>query len=144
MFEPFSNVIFHEMGQAKKGDDNGIWHRVCLNTIVRKGVKLDSERLKILPMGAKVLVMEQKERRVRISQPIAGWCSLHSSNGDTILSVLQNKSEPGGKKEISTPCIIILFLHFLRYHGGAERYPLVSEKQFLFLDFSSLINCLRN
>merc|ERR1719445_1924968 len=83
------------MGQSKKGDETGIWHRVCLNTIVRKGVKLDSERLKILPMGAKVLVMEQKERRVRISQPIAGWCSLYSSNGDTILSVLANKSEPG-------------------------------------------------
>jgi len=93
------SAVLGMMGQSKKGDDNGIWHRVCLNTIVRKGVKLDSERLKILPMGAKVLVMEQKERRVRISQPIAGWCSLHSSNGDTILSVLQNKSEPGDLME---------------------------------------------
>jgi len=89
------SAVLGMMGQSQKGFETGIWHRVALNTIVRKGVKLDSERLKILPMGAKVLVMEQKERRVRISQPIAGWCSLYSSNGDTILSVLANKSEPG-------------------------------------------------
>jgi len=88
------SAVLGMMGQSNR-EEKGIWHRVCLNTIVRKGVKLDSERLKILPMGAKVLVMEQKERRVRISQPIAGWCSLYSSSGDTILSVLANKSEPG-------------------------------------------------
>jgi len=61
------------------------WYRVCLNTIVRKDVDLASERLRILPMGSKVFVSEIKGRRVRISQPIGGWCSLTSSNGDTIL-----------------------------------------------------------
>lgn len=75
---------------GKKKEDQGIWHRVCLNTIVRKDVELDSERLRILPMGSKVCVVEQSNRRVRISQPISGWCSLRSSNGDTILTPLEN------------------------------------------------------
>lgn len=65
-----------------------VWHRVCLNTIVRKERELDSERLRILPMGSRVRVIAQKERRVKIDQPIAGWCSLKSSNGDTILTPL--------------------------------------------------------
>lgn len=69
----------------------GGWHRVCLNTIVRKGVALDSERLRILPMGSRVHVVEKAERRVRIDQPIAGWCSLKSSNGDTILTPLDEQ-----------------------------------------------------
>lgn len=64
------------------------WHRVCLNTIVRKEKVLDSERLRILPMGSRVNVVEKQGRRVRIDQPISGWCSLNSSNGDTILKPL--------------------------------------------------------
>lgn len=75
---------------GKKQDNSGVWHRVCLNTIVRKGQMLDSERLRILPMGSKVFVKEQRDRRVRIEQPIAGWCSLRSSNGDTILTPLDD------------------------------------------------------
>lgn len=66
------------------------WHRVCLNTIVRKDMNLDSERLRILPMGSKVYVTEQVERRVKITKPILGWCSLKSSNGDTILTPLDD------------------------------------------------------
>jgi hypothetical protein len=68
----------------------GRWHRVCLNTIVRKGVALDSDRLRILPMGSKVYVVEAIDRRVRIEQPINGWCSLKSSNGDTILAPVED------------------------------------------------------
>lgn len=71
-------------------DQQGRWHRVCLNTIVRKGVALDSDRLRILPMGSKVFVVEYRERRVRIEQPISGWCSLKSSNGDTILAPVED------------------------------------------------------
>merc|ERR1719471_2510158 len=41
-------------------------------------------------MGSRVHVVEQKERRVRIDQPVGGWCSLHSSTGDTILSRISN------------------------------------------------------
>jgi len=41
-------------------------------------------------MGSKVFVVEQRDRRVRIEQPIAGWCSLRSSNGDTILTPLDD------------------------------------------------------
>lgn len=61
------------------------WHRVCLNTIVRKGVELDSERLRILPMGSRVFVKDVRGRRVRITSPIDGWCSKKSSTMDTIL-----------------------------------------------------------
>lgn len=75
---------------GKKKENDGIWHRVCLNTIVRRKVNLASERLRILPMGSKVLVVEQNDRRVRIEQPIHGWCSLRSSNGDTILTPLDD------------------------------------------------------
>lgn len=39
-------------------------------------------------MGSRVNVVEQSGRRVRIDQPIIGWCSLNSSNGDTILKPL--------------------------------------------------------
>lgn len=68
------------------------WYRVCLNTIVRKDKKLDSERLRILPMGSRVHVVQIEGRRVRIDQPIAGWCSISSSTGDTILQVIQNQN----------------------------------------------------
>jgi len=61
------------------------WFRVCLNTIVRKDKELDSERLRILPMGSRVRVVKTVDRRVQIDQPIRGWCSLTSSNGDQIL-----------------------------------------------------------
>lgn len=69
------------------------WYRVCLNTIVRKAVELDSERLRILPMGSRVKVTETKGRRVRICQPIEGWCSMQSSNGDTILQLITSDSD---------------------------------------------------
>lgn len=65
---------------------------MCLNTIVRKEVKLDSERLRILPMGSRVNVVKKEGRRVMIDQPIKGWCSLSSSNGDTILKPLSEDS----------------------------------------------------
>lgn len=71
----------------------GQWHRVCLNTIVRKRAELDSERLRILPMGSRVCVAQTKGRRVRITSPIPGWCSIQSSNGDTILSPLQDSAD---------------------------------------------------
>jgi len=71
---------------AESHDQN--WYRVCLNTIVRKGKELDSERLRILPMGSRVRVTKTVERRVKIDQPIEGWCSLTSSNGDQILHKL--------------------------------------------------------
>lgn len=74
------------------------WHRVCLNTIVRKGEKLDSERLRILPMGSRVNIVEISGRRVRISSPIDGWCSLKSSTGDTILAKIEND-----QSGVSTP-----------------------------------------
>jgi len=71
----------------------GTWYRVALNTIVRKGVKLDSERLRILPMGSRVCVVEQIDRRVRICQPVNGWCSIKSSNGDVILTKLDKQDQ---------------------------------------------------
>lgn len=68
------------------------WHRVCLNTIVRATKELDSARLRILPMGSRVNVVEVVGRRVKIDQPIDGWCSIESSNGDLILSKTQDET----------------------------------------------------
>jgi len=77
------------MAEAEEAT-GGDWFRVCLNTIVRKDIHLESERIRILPMGSRVYVTERHERRVKIThcdnQRIDGWCSITSSNGDTILS----------------------------------------------------------
>lgn len=67
------------------------WHRVCLNTIVRQTKELDSSRLRILPMGSRVNVVDVVGRRVKIDQPIDGWCSIESSNGDLILSKISDE-----------------------------------------------------
>jgi len=81
------------------------WYRVCLNTIVRAGEELDSERLRILPMGSRVCVVEAAKsngRRVRIKSPIQGWCSMSSSNGDTILAPIEDPNDvPNTPKSIS-------------------------------------------
>lgn len=73
------------------------WHRVCLNTIVRATKELESARLRILPMGSRVNVIEVNGRRVRIDQPIDGWCSIESSNGDLILSPTQTDGMGDGE-----------------------------------------------
>lgn len=62
------------------------WHNVCLNTIVRQTKELDSSRLRILPRGSKVHVIQTVGRRCRIDQPIKGWVSRESKNGDLICS----------------------------------------------------------
>jgi len=71
------------------------WHRVCLNTIVRATKDLESARLRILPMGSRVNVVEVDGRRVRIDEPIGGWCSIESSNGDLILSPTNEERDDG-------------------------------------------------
>jgi len=75
-----------EAAGAETPEQETGWHRVCLNTIVRATKELDSARLRILPMGSRVNVVEVVGRRVKIDQPIDGWCSIESSNGDLILS----------------------------------------------------------
>lgn len=108
----------------------GGWHRVCLNTIVRKGVALDSERLRILPMGSRVHVVEKAERRVRIDQPIAGWCSLKSSNGDTILTPLDQE-----EVSIATPAASASNFQAQqekwtqRHENYKQQYSAVEQKQ---------------
>lgn len=91
------------MAEADKEEEK--WFRVCLNTIVRAGEQLDSERLRILPMGSRVCVVESAKnngRRVRIKSPIQGWCSMSSSNGDTILAPIEDPNEvPNTPKSIS-------------------------------------------
>jgi len=91
------------MGDTEEGDSEppveaGVvpvlgWHRVCLNTIVRTTKDLESARLRILPMGSRVNVVEVDGRRVRIDEPIGGWCSIESSNGDLILSPTDQDTE---------------------------------------------------
>jgi len=90
------------MAEAEEAT-GGDWFRVCLNTIVRKGKRLESERIRILPMGSRVYVTERNDRRVRIThcdnQRIDGWCSITSSNGDTILSKVTDEEVKISKME---------------------------------------------
>merc|ERR1719285_1328495 len=53
-------------------------------------------------MGSRVCVVEQVDRRVRICQPVNGWCSIKSSNGDVILTKLdkQDQSAPPSTPKI--------------------------------------------
>lgn len=57
-------------------------------------------------MGSRVNVVEIIDRRARIDQPVTGWCSIKSSNGDTILNALdetdQNTATPLGRSEIQS------------------------------------------
>jgi len=80
------------------------WHRVCLNTIVRATKELGSARLRILPMGSRVNVVEVVGRRVRIDEPIDGWCSIESSTGDQILSPTQQDALPE-LEGVSSPAV---------------------------------------
>jgi len=93
------------MAEAEKQAE-GKWYRVCLNTIVRKDMQLDSERLRILPMGSRVSVIEtskENTRRVKINSPIEGWCSMSSSNGDTILAPIEKQDDAAVGGVASTP-----------------------------------------
>lgn len=74
------------------------WYRVQLNTVVRSGKDLDSERIRILPMGTRVRVQEILKRRVRIDMPVKGWCSMRSAGGDIILKPIED-----GEENLTTP-----------------------------------------
>jgi len=83
-----SPVVFgadHLFDERKKDCQFG-WYRVCLNTIVRKMKDLNSERLRIIPRGSQVHVVEIQGRRCRIDQPLDGWVSRVSSRGELICS----------------------------------------------------------
>ena len=76
--------------------------RVCLNTIVRATKELDSARVRILSMGARVRVIERKHvartngkiaDRVKIASPCLGWCSIEASAGFTILAPLVTNND---------------------------------------------------
>jgi len=97
------------------------WYRVCCNTIVRKGMELSSERLRILPVGSRVYVHEQVGRRARICQPVNGWCSMQSLNGDEIL------------KRVDTGASIS------KEHTEINKIPLIPE-MFLVEDVSWLLS----
>jgi len=74
------------------------WYRVQMNTVVRQGKDLNTERIKILPMGSRVRVLEICNRRVRIDKPVPGWCSLKSAQGEFILKPMDDDDE-----DLSTP-----------------------------------------
>ena len=85
------NSIFCKLKKLKN------MNSIFLNTIVRREKEIESERLRILPMGSRVRVVERTPHyfssgyvgtRVRIDKPIRGWCSIESSNGDMILRPL--------------------------------------------------------
>ena len=62
----------------------------------KKGKDILSDRIALLPFGTVVTVEEIYGRRVKISKPYKGWCSLYSSDGHIILQ----KSNIGSKAEM--------------------------------------------
>jgi len=116
---------------AAEQKEEGNWYRVCLNTIVRKDMELDSERLRILPMGSRVHVVEksaENQRRVKISSPIEGWCSMSSSNGDTILAAIDQKDDAAVGGVASTPKSISSKLDHFRKQNDERKKMIQNPK----------------
>jgi len=119
------------MAEAAEQKEEGKWYRVCLNTIVRKDMELDSERLRILPMGSRVHVVEksaENPRRVKISSPIEGWCSMSSSNGDTILAQIDQKDDAAVGGVASTPKSISSKLDHFRKQNDERKKMIANPK----------------
>lgn len=74
------------------------WFRVQLNTVIREGESLTSDRLRIVPIGTRVRAIQRKGRRVEIDIPLHGWVSWRSDSGDVILRKMH-----GAEEELATP-----------------------------------------
>jgi len=80
--------------------EEGEWYIVKLNTIVREGESLESDRLCVLQIGNHVHAIEKRGRRCRIDVPVRGWCSLRSKQGDIILGLVDH---PPNGNDIQIP-----------------------------------------
>jgi len=83
---------FHSSNGDKNLTLETTWYRVCKRMLVRKGKEFHSEALDCLLSGTRVRGIAHEGRRVKIDKPIAGWCSLHKSNGDTILTLEESST----------------------------------------------------
>eukprot|EP00494_Astrolonche_serrata_P029444 UN29711 len=68
-------------------------HRFCVKAMIRISEDVNSKRVRIMPEGSMVRVVETKGNRARIDFPIAGWCSLQSKDGRCILRGMNEKKE---------------------------------------------------
>lgn len=77
-FAQRSTALAHAVAEAEEHRHGGVGrryrvsHRECL---VRAGPELDSAEVTRLPRGTGLVVEEKRGRRLRITQPVAGWVS---------------------------------------------------------------------
>lgn len=74
----------------------GSWYQVKLRSMIRKGVLLDSDRMRVIEKGSLVHVIEHFGRRVQVNEPVHGFCSLHDGSNSVILE----PNDPQGDDEL--------------------------------------------
>jgi len=70
------------------------WYRVCLLAMVRAESSLESLRLRILPVGSKIHIVDVQGRRAKIDSPGDGWVSVASKQGETICVPIGPTTDP--------------------------------------------------
>jgi len=61
------------------------WYRSYLDSQIRTGESLDSEKVKVLYADSLVYIAEVRGRRARVLRPVAGWMSMQTADGVEIL-----------------------------------------------------------
>jgi len=61
------------------------WYRSYLDSQIRSGESLNSDKVKVLYAGSLVYVSEVRGRRARILRPLEGWMSMQTADGVEIL-----------------------------------------------------------
>ncbi|KAJ9455446.1 hypothetical protein DIPPA_55091 [Diplonema papillatum] len=59
---------------------------VLMQVVVRRGVKIKTDKVAALPSGTQVVVAEIKNRRARITAPCEGWISISDINGRVVVA----------------------------------------------------------
>eukprot|EP01062_Namystynia_karyoxenos_P038597 TRINITY_DN2802_c0_g2_i1.p3 TRINITY_DN2802_c0_g2~~TRINITY_DN2802_c0_g2_i1.p3 ORF type:complete len:308 (+),score=59.50 TRINITY_DN2802_c0_g2_i1:76-924(+) len=81
-----------------------LWYVVVPEgVVVREGESLSSKQVGCINHGGAVLVAEQKGRRARITDPVAGWVSTADSGGEPLLSLSPARRAPPARAESEAP-----------------------------------------
>jgi len=88
---------------TKQPIETDAWYRIVGSggANVRSGKEMDSDKVRVLPKGVRVFVVQQEENRVQISKPIWGWCSIKASNGKghTLLEAVETDEWNAAKRK---------------------------------------------
>lgn len=111
----------------KLTEQDGAIYRAVKSTKVRKGMAKDTSEVATLNEGTVVIVVELQNRRVRITHPVEGWCSLYKNDGRAFLVNERPDIREGN------------IARHLDGRIGAIRYigRLMGEQEFIGLEFDS-------